>query len=839
MNDLGRLLDRLGRGDDERLSVNMQPPGAAFRSRVATVRQVAAREMLPQDRNVWYGSAVLNARVTSGRGAMRDVTGVRELAADLDVKPGGMPSWSAAESAVAELSRMLGTPPVALVRTGHGLQPHWCVERGPETDWSDERDPAWRRAAALWRRWGRLVATVAEAHGGMVDATFDLARILRAPGTVNHKGSPVPVEVEWLDGAPVSLERLGEALDEWGVHERPEDREVPGAMVTPPESWTFATVTCQYARRMVEGWAGDRPDARHPWLVSQATRVAALHRLGCITEQDHAAAVEALRRRFESLLAAPGNRREPAPGELAGAMAWGAAAVAAMSEQRVRAELGDHPHNTVQDLSFDPHEVPREIAPEPSGDVVPAEQPEDDADDDAPDDGPQGLTSHFRMAEILSRDHGQHLRYIHGLGWHVWERGGTHWREDQDGMPTRALHWTLRRQLERGHRLERDPATAEIGKSVVKLARECCRRSDVRGVLDLAGDLAPFATPVAEADADPWLFNTPTGTLNLRTGVQRPHDRADLLTKVSGGGPDTFADVDPFRVFIERILPDPDVRGFVQRMLGQAMLGEVREHILPIWHGTGANGKSTLMELMMAYFGTYAASIRADTLLTHQHTQHPTGIMPLRGARLAFTHETDQGRRFSASLVKQLTGGDRITARRMRQDDVTWAPTHTLVMVTNHAPEVDPDDDAMWRRLIVVPFDVVIPPEERDPDLVRKLRAHLGAVGVWLMAGWREYQSHGLAIPGAVRVRTETYRYESDALGQFLTEQTTRGHGSVGSTELFNRWTSWSRARGEDPGGLVAFAKVMQARGYRKIKNSGIRWQGVTLRDDFSVDGDE
>jgi hypothetical protein len=346
MSDLAKLLEELGRDPDERIPICITHRGE-FRATVATVDDVTALAAACADLDCWYGAAPLHPRVTAGKGHARDVVGVRELYADLDVKPGGMPTYDAAADVIDDLSAMLGTRPVAVVQSGHGLQPHWAVEHGDDTDWPDENDPRHGDATALLRRWGRLVRHVAERHGGSVDGVFNLDRILRAPGTTNRKDPdhPVRTTIGWNSGGPVTLTRVAETLTEYGVKDLPGDRDTLGEVVSEPGSWTWAERTCGYVATMVTNWAGDQPSARHPWLVSQATRLAAAHRNGCITQTDYQQAARRLPERFRWLLANTQERRDEAKGEITDALDWGVERAATRTDEQISKELGRHSHD--------------------------------------------------------------------------------------------------------------------------------------------------------------------------------------------------------------------------------------------------------------------------------------------------------------------------------------------------------------------------------------------------------------------------------------------------------------------------------------------------------------
>jgi hypothetical protein len=196
--ELRALLDALGRDPDERIAVCHESTGGRFEVELTTVEKAPDLAARHAELDCWYSTQPLSPELPNGRGKADDAVGLRELFADLDVKPGGMPDGYAANAVITDLSSMLGVAPVAVVFSGHGLQPHWAIGRGDGTDWPDSSDPRWLDAVAVLRRWGRLVAHVAELHGGHVDSVYDLARILRVPGTTNRKvpTDPVPTRLE-------------------------------------------------------------------------------------------------------------------------------------------------------------------------------------------------------------------------------------------------------------------------------------------------------------------------------------------------------------------------------------------------------------------------------------------------------------------------------------------------------------------------------------------------------------------------------------------------------------------------------------------------------------------
>lgn len=422
---------------------------------------------------------------------------------------------------------------------------------------------------------------------------------------------------------------------------------------------------------------------------------------------------------------------------------------------------------------------------------------------------------HLRMAERFVDEHSAFLRHVHRLGWIHWD--GSRWEEDDKRADLKAAVATTKNALAEVGRLPDGPPRNDLFADV----RRAESAAGLEGMLKIASALDPISTSSRALDADPYLFNTPGGTVDLTEGTIRANSRADLITKVSGApiGKETSP---AWEAFVERILPDVDVRAFVQRLFGYAMLGKQTEHVMPIFTGTGANGKSTLAGVIGEAFGDYCIEVDPSLLMQSKHEKHGAFKMRLRGARLAFCSETEKGRKFAEATMKRLVDGTPIEANLMHKNPIQFDPSHTLIMLTNHLPAVSGDDPAVWRRILVVPFNVVIPPEERDETLPDRLKQDASAVLAWVYAGWLDYQKQGLNPPDAVRARTEEYQAASDALGRFLdTETLANVHSFVKARDLFTRWSEWCRDTGETAGSEVSFAESMSHRGFAKKRSSG------------------
>lgn len=428
-----------------------------------------------------------------------------------------------------------------------------------------------------------------------------------------------------------------------------------------------------------------------------------------------------------------------------------------------------------------------------------------------------------RMAYRLAHAYEGQLLHVHSIGWHRWD--GARWVEDRTGAATRAVLDTLRKAL-----------AESLGNEAL---RTDVRRSEsaagINGVLTIAAALDAFAVAVNDLDPDPYLLNCANGTLDLRTMELREHDPRDRITKVTNAAYRPDAQHQAWSAFLGSSLPDPEVRAFLQRYAGLSLSGTVLEHVLAILTGEGRNGKSVFYTGIAWALGDYATSAEPD-LFMHRDGAHPTGEMDLRGVRWVTVSESDKGRRLAEATVKRLTGGDKIKARRMRQDFVEFEPSHTAALVTNHLPKVSGDDPALWARLRVVPFDRVIPAEDRDPHLTEKLRLEADAILTWAIAGWQQYREDGLAEPEAVLTATSKYKTASDAVARFIEERCVVSNMvSARVGDLFDAFTRWATDDGAEPMSKRAFGDAMDKAGHPVTRGSG----GTRYRSGIGIKAEE
>lgn len=366
----------------------------------------------------------------------------------------------------------------------------------------------------------------------------------------------------------------------------------------------------------------------------------------------------------------------------------------------------------------------------------------------------------------------------------------------------------------------------------------------LHAMVDLARSEPEIAIDHMRLDGNTMLFNCVNGTIDLRTGKLKPHCREDLITQVCPTmfDPDAICDLwadAVLKIFDgKRLLAE-----YFQRLCGYCLSGEVNETILPLFHGAGSNGKSLIMEVIREVMGTDYAGVGTDELLiAGTHKSHPTYLAALFAKRLVTLAETPEGGRLNETQIKRLTGGDKIAARRMKEDFWEFAPTHKIWLATNHKPEVKGTDHGIWRRLRLIPFTVRFwdadkgetGPEELRADKSLKARLLREAPGIlaWMVRGCLEWQQGGLSEPEEVLLATESYRIEQDTVAAFIRERCRHNPSDkCRAGDLYQAYRMWLEAAGErgKPMTLRRFGESMRDRGYQKKESNGSWYLGISL----------
>ena len=343
-------------------------------------------------------------------------------------------------------------------------------------------------------------------------------------------------------------------------------------------------------------------------------------------------------------------------------------------------------------------------------------------------------------AERMVKNHGDTLRYVHGLGrWLRWE--GTHWSFDDTDYVTNLAIETAR-QVRDEARGCRDVNRRDRIRKYARISESLGR---IRAMIKLASANPAIAITADQLDRDTWLLNVENGTVDLRDGSLRAHDPEDLITHCLPFRYDPQATCPTWERFLYRVFDgDEELIEFVQRAVGYSLTAETSEQALFSLHGLGANGKSTFLEVLRELMGDLAKNAEFATLLSTRNKGIRNDLARLRGARVVTAAEAGVEQRFDEGLVKQLTGEDVITARHLYHEYFEFRPRFKLWLAANHRPEIRETGYAMWRRIRLIPFNVTIPKAEQDPHLRRKLRSEMVGILAWAVEGsrkWREDRS--------------------------------------------------------------------------------------------------
>jgi len=421
-------------------------------------------------------------------------------------------------------------------------------------------------------------------------------------------------------------------------------------------------------------------------------------------------------------------------------------------------------------------------------------------------------------------------RFLFAHGWNRWLRyDGRRWEIDEKHEP-HELAAVVARSF---HADAAQAPDRKLQEALTKHALQSQKKERIEAMLSLAANAFPeIKVSPSELDCDPWLLNVENGTLDLRTAQLRPHKRTDKLTKLAPVIYDPAATAPIWQQFLSSVLPDDETRSFLQRAVGYSATGITTEHVVLFLFGAGRNGKSTLIDTLMAVLGDYCAVSPPELLLAKKAERHPTEMTTLVGRRLVSSVEAGQGKAWDEARVKWLTGGDRLTARGMRQDFFEFEPTHKFWVAANHRPRVRGTDAGIWSRLKEIDFiqefrdeDDAAPSRQhlpvKDKSLKEKLKAEYSGILAWIAAGCLEWQKSGLGEPAAIRQATEEYRAEEDALRPFL-----EGYEPLQSSErvlldaMASAYRDFAQSSGEEPISNRNLAAALRERGYVVVRGA-------------------
>lgn len=432
-------------------------------------------------------------------------------------------------------------------------------------------------------------------------------------------------------------------------------------------------------------------------------------------------------------------------------------------------------------------------------------------------------------AQRFAALHQKNTKFCHP--WGKWLNFcGTHWKKDDSGDVERKARDVIKQMYKETSKLKSEAARKELAQFAIK----CESNHKIRSMLSLAQSEPGIPILPKDLDSDPWLLNVKNGTIDLKTGKLKPHKKEDFITKLAPVEFDPEAECPQFRKFLIEIMKNNDeIIEFLKKALGYGLTGSVQEHAFFILHGRGANGKTTLLNLIFYILGDYAQRTPVETLLLRRTTGVPNDVARLKGARFVSAMEVEQNRRLAESLVKALTGGDVLTARFLFGEFFEFDPQFKLFLGTNHKPVIRGTDHAMWRRIKLIPFEVVIPDEKQDKNLFEKLEAEASGILNWLLEGCLMWQEEGLGAPEEVKQATLEYQTESDVIGQFFNDCVAEDKESkLKSSELYIYYKGWCEDNGEKALSQTALGRTLIERGHKRKKyRDGVHYLGLKLKE--------
>ncbi|WP_242291279.1 MULTISPECIES: phage/plasmid primase, P4 family [unclassified Bacillus cereus group] len=453
------------------------------------------------------------------------------------------------------------------------------------------------------------------------------------------------------------------------------------------------------------------------------------------------------------------------------------------------------------------------------------------------DEAPKFHLTELGNAERIAYYHGENVRYCNELEWLIWN--GKHWHEDSKRQIEAITAKTLRAIY--------GEAKATEDKYQSKLlhdwAKKCERRSiRINSILDVR---PMVSVKKKELDAHNFLFNCDNGVIDLKTGELLPHDRDLLLTKISPIKYDRNAECPNWKAFLESIFktpagePDYELINYLQKAIGYSLTGVTKEQVMFFLFGNGRNGKSTFINIIQDLLGDYGRQTNSDTFLKKRNDSGINNdVARLDGARFVSAVESEEGQQLSEALVKQITGGEKMSARFLRQEYFEFTPEFKVFFTTNHKPIVKGSDEGIWRRIMLIPFTVTIPKDKIDYDLPDKLAKEMPGVLRWAVEGCMKWQAEGLRAPEAVKAATAEYREDMDILAPFIDENCTVNPSvKIEAKLLYENYTKWCFQNNELDLKNRAFYRQLEIRGFKKEKGAKNRTFiiGMTLNNHASA----
>ena len=755
----------------------------------------------------------------ASRGAEPGVSALPGLWADVDIagnahKAQGLPPT---EQDARSLIDAAGLEPSIVVRSGFGLQPYWLFKE----PWQIESDEERRHLKSLSTRFQSNLRQRANMRGWGMDSTADLCRVLRVPGTFNHKvdGDVRMVTAEYADRS-YNLDDFEDLLA--GVDEPGEGSQEPlprpdlaPAKLPPilegcawmrhcrddvsslaePEWYRMLSVVarCEEPERWAHELSQSYPKYSHR-ETQRKLKQASTDKVAPVTCVYVQSDLNGGRFCDECLFR--GNVNSP--------IAIG------------RIESSD--------------ELPSAAADPPA--------PEDPAVPDATAAAIQiERFTDLGNANRFAARYRDHLRYCEKwASWYVWD--ATRWRED-DMLAAYKMGCSLIRSL---HALAKKISDEEERKAYLSHLLKSESWRSITSMLNLAKAHHSMAMRPNDLDGNPWLLTVNNGTIDLRTGLLRAHSQKDLISKLAPVTFDPKAQCPKWLEFLHLVMKErTSLVTFLQRAFGCCLTGIASDKAMFILYGKdGDNGKSTMVDVIQRLLGDYATRTPTETFLKKKDGTIPNDVAKLKGARFVWASENERGSRLSESLIKEMTGSDKMSARFMRGEFFEFYPEFKPWLATNHKPQVR-GDRALWNRLKLIPFDVTIPKDQQLPphEVVAMFRAEYPGILNWALQGCLDWQRNGLGVPEEVVQATREYESEQDTFAMFLSEKCVCvSNARAAANALYKIYRSWAEEHGENPVSDKMFGPMLTERGFAKVRlKTGMVYMGVGIRTADVHDG--
>jgi P4 family phage/plasmid primase-like protien len=775
------------------------------------------------------------------RGTEDGVCSIPGIWADVDIAGPAHKSKDlpASEAEAWTIINEVELPTSVVLRSGFGLQVYWLFKE----PWVLESAADRAAAKSLSVRFQTRLRQIAKTRGWMIDPTADLCRVLRVPGTYNRKipDDPRLVTAEYSKSEynVDDIEGILEGIEDPGpvVHREYAEGEMPLAQIEP------IVEGCPWMRHC-------RDDARtlpEPEWYRMLTVVARCE------NADHWA--------HELSRAYPNYKPRETTGKLRQATSNKIAPVtcayveADLAGERYCSEclFRGHMNSPITigrigaEKETDESEPSSDQMATPALSSVPTPELSSEGSEESASDPVDGEI--VSLASTIERftDLGNAKRFVaryrdrvrfcdKWAKWFLWD--GLRWKEDEKREVV-----SMAGDMIRGlYSMARKIRKAEEREAFLKHIHRSESYRSMTAMMSLAKADKALAAHPDEFDRNPWLLTVNNGTIDLRTGKLGPHAPQDMITRLAPVTYDPEAKCPNWLEFLYMVMNyRSSLVSFLQRAFGVSLTGVTSEKALYILYGAGGdNGKSTMVDVMQSLLGNYGLRTPVETLLRKKEGAIPNDVARLRGARFVWSSESDRGARLSESLIKDVTGGDKLSARFMRGEFFEFEPEFKLWLATNHKPTVR-GDPAIWRRLKLTPFDISIPVEKQRPrhEVMAMFRAEFAGILNWAIQGCLEWQRDGLGVPDEVVFATKEYEAEQDTFAMFLEEKCVCvKNAQAASSDLYRSFREWAEAHGERVVSHKIFASWLSERGFKRKKTRTVMiYLGVGLRAAERSDG--